>query len=111
MTPSDRIDIAYQDFLQWTAANVPSNLVSADPDIARILSDAEDTYERDFAQLEAGNVTDPEAFARRFEQGLEVVKRSILAMLNPVAEESSSNLPMVVGVAAAGLWLLYLARR
>lgn len=110
MTPSDRIDIAYQDFLQWVAANVPSNLVSADPDIARILSDAEDTYERDFAQLEAGNVTEPEAFARRFEQGLEVVKRSILAMLSPVAEESS-NLPMVVGVAAAALLLLYLVRK
>lgn len=121
MTPSQRIDVAYQDFRQWLLANINRpDIVGPIPagedaspmrrQVARIVAGAEKAYERAFARLEAGEITDPDDLARRVENELEESKRDILAALNP-STQGGSNLPMLAGIGFAVFALYRLTRQ
>lgn len=120
MEPTVRIDLAYQDFLQWLRENIATrpDLVGPIPageqaspmrrQVARIVAGAESAYERAFQKMESGEAADPDDLATRVINELEASKRDILAALNPA---SDSNLPMLAGFGLAALVLWYATRR
>ncbi len=102
MTPSDQVDIAYQDFRQWLLENINRpDLVGPIPPgeeaspmrrmVARIVAGAEAAYERTFEVLEAGSAADPADLARKFNNELEASKRDILAAINPSQSGGGSS--------------------
>ena len=126
MEPTVRIDLAYQDFLQWLRENVATrpDLVGPIPEgesasemrrqVARIVAGAESAYERAFERMEAGTATNPNDLAIRVINELEASKRDILLELNPrtaSAPASESNLPMLAGFSFAVVALWYFSRK
>lgn len=124
MEPTVRIDLAYQDFLQWLRENIATrpDLVGPIPEgeqaspmrraVARIVAGAESAYERAYERMEAGTATNPDDLATRVVNELEASKRDILAALSPnSAPASDSNLPMLAGFGLVALVLWYATRK
>lgn len=131
MDPIQQIDNAAESFNQWLLANVAvrPDLVGPIPAgqqasplrryIARIVGFAQ-SLESSIRSSVAGNPSGAAEVVSALQTEYDLAKRDILAALadpsialrsSAVADEEESNLPMIMGLVAAALLGVYLARR